>query len=178
MECCESVFFFFPSAFCLHCTVGVWGWHSDPVHLQFQSRHVVLKTCFQFYVCTYIFRYLFFLSFSSVPITVFPHLNLPCLITCWLDLWEYLSCAGQKHYRRCKKFWGQPTSSSGCAWFSVGILCICLTVWNNTLQNRSCFDCHFCRQEIVFVSWSKSMSFSRLQELRRGVFTKTKPRFL
>lgn len=159
-------FFFFSSAFCLHCTVGVWGWHCEPAHLQFQSRHVVLKTGLLIYF------------FSSFPITMFPHLNWTCLIAQWPDLWEYLTCAGPKHYKLCKRFWGQPTSPSGSAWFSVGIFCICLTVWNNTLQNRSCFDCHFCRQEIVFVSWSKSMSFCKLQELRRGVFTKTKPRFL
>ena len=57
-----------------------------------------------------------------------------------------------------------------CLVFRSIYFCIGLMIWNSTIQNRSCFDCRFSRQEIALGSCSTFSSFCKQWELRRGIF--------
>lgn len=71
------------------------------------------------------------------------------------QIWEYLQCAWPKIRLAVTEFLRSADLSFGlCSVFLEEIFCICLSGWNNTTQDRSCFGCRsfFPDKKLFFVS--------------------------
>lgn len=78
-------------------------------------------------------------------------------ITLQPELWDYLQCARPKSRLAVTEVLRSANLSFGLrSLFLEEIFCICLTGWNNTTQDRSCFGCRsfsqtrncFCQPEV------------------------------